>query len=86
MDRRAVDPPMIDSTKPRWERPETFADWWQLCGAPYEAAVIKNGGVPWPFDPVKRAATADRLGLPVDTEPMELRKALWERHRGDTQA
>ncbi|KLI04074.1 MULTISPECIES: hypothetical protein [Mycolicibacterium] len=62
-----------------WERPQTFADWWQLCGQPYEAAVIANGGTPWVEDPEKRAATAESLGLPADTDPMELRRALWER-------
>ncbi|MEB3031087.1 hypothetical protein [[Mycobacterium] nativiensis] len=72
--------------KSRWERPETFAEWWQLCGQPYEAAVIKNGGVPWPMDPVRRAAAAEQLGLPADTDPMELRRALFERSKRSDQA
>jgi hypothetical protein len=58
--------------------PETFAEWWELHGQPYEAAVIVNGGTPWPLDPVKRGAIARRLGLPEDTDPMHLRRALWE--------
>ncbi|MFA5707389.1 hypothetical protein [Mycolicibacterium sp.] len=63
----------------KWERPETFSDWWQKCGLPYEASVIANGGTPWALDPEKRAETAKRLGLPEDTDQMELRRALWER-------
>lgn len=59
--------------------PETFEEWFERYGQPYEAAVIANDGTPWPLDPEKRAATADRLGLPADTNPMELRRALWER-------
>lgn len=61
--------------------PEAFAEWWSTHGEPYEAAVIAAGDMPWPLDPVKRAATAERLGLPEDTDPMELRRALWERSR-----
>lgn len=59
--------------------PETFAGWWEKHGQPYEAAVIAGGGTPWPLDPDKRAATAEILGLAEDTDPMELRRALWER-------
>ncbi|MCV7150683.1 hypothetical protein [Mycolicibacterium pyrenivorans] len=62
-----------------WERPETFEEWFEKCGKPYEAAVVANGGTPWTEDPEKRAATAQRLGLPADTDPTELRRALWER-------
>lgn len=58
---------------------DAFTAWWEKHGQPYEAAVIERGGTPWPLDPVKRAATAERLGLPDDTDPMELRRALWER-------
>jgi hypothetical protein len=57
----------------------TFSEWWRLYGEPYERAVIEAGGTPWPLDPAKRAVTADKLGLPADTNPMELRRALWER-------
>lgn len=59
---------------------ERFEHWWERFGQHYEAAVIENGGIPWPLDPVKRARNAKRLGLPEDTDPMELRRALWE-HR-----
>ncbi|SRX93240.1 hypothetical protein MSP7336_01476 [Mycobacterium shimoidei] len=61
-------------------RPElTFEEWYAKHGQPYEAAVIANDGVPWPMDPEKRAAVAERLGLPEDADPMELRRALWHR-------
>lgn len=65
------------------DRPElTFERWFEKHGQPYEAAVIAGGGTPWPMDPEKRAAVAGQLGLPVDTGPMELRRALWaRRHR-----
>lgn len=58
---------------------ETFEEWWERHGQPYEAAVIAGDGTPWPMDPEKRAATAERLGLPESTDPMMLRRALWER-------
>lgn len=66
--------------------PETFVAWWERSGQPYEAAVIKNGGTPWPLDPVKRGAMAERLGLPEDTDAMVLRRALWERRNGRSAA
>ncbi|WP_197504741.1 hypothetical protein [Mycobacterium sp. 852002-51163_SCH5372311] len=43
--------------------------------------MVANGGTPWPLDPVKRAAVAERLGMPEHTDPMELRRALWERSK-----
>jgi hypothetical protein len=61
---------------------ESFAEWWERHGQPYEAAVIAGGGTPWPLDPVKAAAAAERLGLPENTDPMDLRRALWERRNG----
>ncbi|WP_237071882.1 hypothetical protein [Mycobacterium avium] len=57
----------------------TFESWWGRHGQPYEAAVIEAGGTPWPLDPAKRARTATALGLPDDTDPMDLRRALWRR-------
>ncbi|RRR41154.1 hypothetical protein EHH44_19260 [Mycolicibacter terrae] len=59
----------------------TFKDWWERSGQHYERAVIEAaaGGTPWPLDPEKRAANAKLLGLPEDTDPMGLRRALWER-------
>ncbi|CAN5579020.1 hypothetical protein BH09ACT8_BH09ACT8_27170 [soil metagenome] len=62
-------------------RVETFEEYWELSGQPYEAAVTAGGGTPWPLDPEKRAAAAERLGLPEDTDPMELRRALWARRQ-----
>lgn len=56
-----------------------FETWWRQSGQPYEDAVIEAGGMPWPLDPAKRARTAATLGLHEDTDPMELRRALWER-------
>lgn len=63
----------------------TFEQWYERHGHAYEAAVIAGGGTPWPLDPDKRAAITERLGLPADTEPMQLRRALWERrnHRSN---
>ena len=62
--------------------PRTFEEWWERHGQPDEAAVIANGGTPWPLDPEKRAVVVERLGLPADIDPMELRRMLWERgHR-----
>ena len=64
------------------DRPElTFEQWFEKHGQPYEAAVIASGGMPWPMDPEKRAAAAERLGLPEHTDPIELRRALWERSK-----
>jgi hypothetical protein len=56
-----------------------FDTWWEKSGQHWEAACIANGGTPWPLDPAKRAANAKWLGLPEDTDPMELRRALYER-------
>ena len=61
------------------DQASSFEEYWEISGSRYETAVIENGGTPWPLDPEKRAATAERLGLPDDTDPMELRRALWER-------
>jgi hypothetical protein len=56
-----------------------FDTWWHESGQHWEAACIEAGGTPWVLDPEKRTATAERLGLPEDTDPMELRRALFER-------
>lgn len=58
-----------------------FDLWWQRSGERYEAAVLAAGDLPWALDPEKRIAVAERLGLPHDTDPMELRRALWQRGR-----
>lgn len=57
----------------------SFEEWFAKYGKPYEAAVIAGGGTPWPMDPEKSSEVAKRLGLPADTDPMELRRALWAR-------
>ncbi len=49
------------------------------CPACLEGQACSRVPTPWPLDPEKRAANAKRLGLPEDTDPMELRRALWER-------
>ena len=59
-----------------------FDTWWHRFGQPYEAAVRDAGDLPWPEDPAKRQQVAARLGLPEDTDPMELRRALWARRNG----
>jgi hypothetical protein len=57
----------------------SFEEWFSKYGQPYEAQVIANGGTPWPMDAQKRTDVAERLGLPEDTDLMELRRALWAR-------
>lgn len=42
-------------------------------------AVVRENGVPWFEDVKKRAPVLKLLGLPVDTPPLTLRKALWQR-------
>jgi hypothetical protein len=56
-----------------------FDTWWERSGQHYERAVIEAGDTPWPMDPAKRARIAASLGLPENTDPMELRRALWAR-------
>lgn len=51
-----------------------FDEWWEHYGAPYEAAVLEAGSVPWPLDEAKLSA----LGLD-GMEPMQARRALWDR-------
>lgn len=58
---------------------ETFEEFWERSGQPYEAAVIAGGGTPWPLDPVRAPDMADKLGLAADADPTDLRRALWER-------
>jgi hypothetical protein len=70
---------MTNRSAPLLEGHSTFESWWAKHGAAYEAAVIDAGGTPWPLHPAKRRAVATQLGLPEDTDPMELRRALWAR-------
>ena len=60
------------------ERVETFEQYVDLK-APYFDAIRDAGDVPWFEDPEKRSAIISGLGLPADIEPIELRRALWER-------
>jgi hypothetical protein len=56
-----------------------FDRWWTKHGQAYEQAVTDAGDLPWPLDPVKRRRVAALLGLPEGSDPMTLRRALWER-------
>ncbi|MCV7217149.1 hypothetical protein H7J51_17910 [Mycobacterium crocinum] len=60
-------------------RPETSFEEYLERSEPYFAAVREAGNLPWFEDPEKLAATAAKLGLPADADPMKLRRALWER-------
>uniref|UniRef100_A0AB39U2N4 Uncharacterized protein n=11 Tax=unclassified Caudoviricetes TaxID=2788787 RepID=A0AB39U2N4_9CAUD len=60
------------------ERIETFEQYLERS-EPYFAAIREAGDLPWFEDTEKRAATAVRLGLAADAEPLEVRRALWER-------
>ena len=46
----------------------------------YTQAIYAAGDLPWYEHPERSAALAAQLGLPADTPPMELRRALF--HRG----
>ncbi len=43
------------------------------------AVVREAGDLPWFEDTDRKAKVAARLGLPEDTDPMDLRRALWQR-------
>ncbi|ORB73130.1 hypothetical protein BST44_16320 [Mycobacterium scrofulaceum] len=45
----------------------------------YMAVVREAGDLPWFEDTDRKAKVAARLGLPEDTDPMDLRRALWQR-------
>lgn len=47
----------------------------------YNAAIREAGDLPWWADPSRRAAVCRRIGIPEDTEPAEVRRALFQRHR-----
>lgn len=57
---------------------ETFEEY-VLLHAPYFETVREAGDLPWFEDPAKRAPALQLLGLPEDTPPHVLRRALWER-------
>lgn len=58
---------------------DSFESWWQKSGSRYEAAVLERGGVPWALSAEGRERVAARLGVSPNTDPMDLRRALWER-------
>uniref|UniRef100_A0AB39U256 Tail assembly chaperone n=1 Tax=Mycolicibacterium phage Alyssa1 TaxID=3240801 RepID=A0AB39U256_9CAUD len=60
-------------------RPDNTFEQYLERSEPYFAAVREAGDLPWFEDPEKRAAAAVKLGLSAETDPLELRRALWER-------
>lgn len=56
----------------------TFEDY-TASSENYVAAIREAGDLPWFEDPERRSRAAAQLGLPEDTDPMELRRALWAR-------
>lgn len=48
--------------------------------APYDAAIREAGDLPWHEDPERLARVAQQLGLPEDSEPLTVRRALFNRH------
>lgn len=57
----------------------TAFEQYQERRAPYIARIHAQGDLPWFEDPTRRLAVCKRLGLPEDTEPLEVRRALFER-------
>lgn len=47
----------------------------------YDATTRAAGSTPWHEDDGRRADVAAKLGLPVDTDPSVVRRALFDRHR-----
>jgi hypothetical protein len=47
----------------------------------YDAAIRAAGDVPWHEDHERRAKVAARLGLSVDADPVDVRRALFLRGR-----
>lgn len=67
-------------------REQTAFDRYLERSEPYFDAVRAAGDKPWFEDPEKRAPALAALGLPVDTPPIELRRAMYERgHRKENQ-
>lgn len=48
----------------------------------YVDKVHADGDQMWWEDPTRRTAVCRRLGLPADTEPEAVRRALWDRSKG----
>lgn len=58
----------------------TFDEFVERTSA-YNAAIIERGDTPWFLDADRRKAVCRRLGIAQDTEPDEVRRQLFERHR-----
>ncbi|RIT57551.1 hypothetical protein [Mycobacteroides abscessus] len=57
----------------------TAFDEYLVRRAPYNDHIRAPGDLPWFEDPARRLAVCKRLGLPPATEPLEVRRALFER-------
>ncbi|EIU40885.1 hypothetical protein [Mycobacteroides abscessus] len=57
----------------------TAFDEYLVRRAPYNDHIRAQGDLPWFEDPARRLAVCKRLGLPPATEPLEVRRALFER-------
>lgn len=57
----------------------TAFDEYLVRRAPYNDHIRAQGDLPWFEDPTRRLAVCKRLGLPPATEPLEVRRALFER-------
>jgi hypothetical protein len=59
---------------------KTFEEFVERTAA-YNAAIIEAGDQPWFLDADRRKAVCRKLGIAHDTEPDEVRRQLFERHR-----
>ncbi|WP_237079673.1 hypothetical protein [Mycobacteroides abscessus] len=57
----------------------TAFEQYQERRATYNDAIRAQGDLPWFEDPTRRLAVCKRLGLPGNTGPLEVRRALFER-------
>ncbi|CPR83368.1 hypothetical protein PP568_12520 [Mycobacteroides abscessus] len=57
----------------------TAFEQYQERRATYNDAIRAQGDLPWFEDPTRRLAVCKRLGLAEGTEPLEVRRALFER-------
>jgi hypothetical protein len=65
----------------RFARPRTTFEEYLTRSEAYDAAIrdAEDDSLPWHEDPEKLAAMAARLGLTADTDPLAVRKALFDR-------